>query len=220
MFTLSLTTRSIIGKKVKTLRKQGLVPAVVYGHKVPTQNVSMPYNVFEKLWKNAGESTLVSASVDEGASLNVLIHGVTRQGVTHRIEHVDLYAVNMKEKIKTEVPLSLVGESPAVKEGGILVQNFDAIEIECLPNDLIAHIEVDISGLTEIGSTIHAKDLIIPEHIKIFLHEDDPIVSIAAPRSEEELKDLDTKVEENVEAVGLVETKTKEGDDEEESKEE
>lgn len=218
MFTLSLTQRDVTGKKVKALRKQGMVPAVVYGHHIECQNVMVPYNVFEKVLRDAGESSLIDASVGEGAPFKVLIHGVTRNGLTHRIAHADLYAVNMKEKIKTEVPLVLVGESKAVKEaGGIIIQNFDAIEIECLPEDLIPHLDVDISILDEIGSTVHAKDLSIPATIKIFLNEEDPIVSVAAPRTEEELKDLDTKVEENVDAVGMVEEKTKADDEQEES---
>lgn len=217
MHNLNLLKRDLTGKSVRTLRKKGFIPAVIYGHRFPSQNVMVPYSSFVKVFSKAGESSLIDASIENSGAQKVIIHGVGRNNVDDTIEHVDFYVVDMKEKIKAEVPLKLVGESKAVEElGGILVQNFDHIEIECMPEDLISGIDLDISSLNEIGDAIYARDLKIDtEKIKIFLNPDDPIVSITQPRSEEELKALDEAVEEKVEEVEVIK-KTKEEQNEEE----
>lgn len=211
MHNLNLSKRDIAGKGVRTLRKQGFIPAVIYGHKFPSQNVMVGHSSFMKVFSKAGESSLIDVNIEDSGTQKVIIHGVGRNNVDNSIEHVDFYVVDMQEKIKTEVPLKLVGQSKAVEEcGGILVQNFDHIEIECLPKDLIPEIEISMSSLNEIGDTIYGRDLNVDSSkIKIFLNPDDPIISITQPRSEEELKALDEAVEEKVEEV-LVIKKTKE----------
>lgn len=221
-FKLNLSKRDIVGKRVRALRAQGYIPGVIYGKKVHSQSVQVPYNEFFSVYKKAGGSALIDASVADSAPRKVLIHGVSKNNVSDKIEHVDFLAVDMKEKLKTDVPLKFVGESKAVKEsGGVLIHNFDSLEIECLPEDLIPEINIDISPLNEIGDAIYVKDIKLGDKegkIKIFLHPDDPVASIAAPRTEEELKALDEKVEEKVEDIEVLKKTKDETKDEEESK--
>lgn len=192
-FLIEATPRDIKGKTVRTLRSKGQVPAVLYGHNVAAQSLAVPASTFNKIFKEAGESTIVKLKVNGSEPVNVLIQDVQRHGTEDTIAHVDFYQVNMSEKLKANVPLVFVGESQAVKAlGGTLVHVFSEVEVESLPGDLPHEIQVDISGLSTFEDAIRIKDLNI-DHDKVKILVENPelvVASVQAPRSEEELKEL------------------------------
>ncbi len=216
---LKAKRRDLVGKKVKKLREQGLLPAVTYGKDIKPENLVLDLKEFEKVFKKAGETTLVSLIIDNEAPKKVLIQEPQYHPITGKLLHVDLHQIKLAEKIRTKVPLKFVGEAPAVKSlGGTLITSKDELEIECLPVDLPHEIEVDISSLETFEDNIHVKDLKISDKITILDDKEEVIASVAPPRTEEELKELEEKPVEAVEEVE--EVKEKEEEKEEGSKEE
>jgi len=200
--------REIKGKKVKTIRSQGFIPAVVYGHEVKPANLSVKYQDFEKVFKKAGYSTLVDLEIGDGEPRKVLIIDVQKEPVTQRILHIDFHQVKMTEKITAEVPLSFVGEAPAVEQmDGVLVKNMDSLEVSCLPADLPHEIEVDISSLVDFDSEIRVKDLKLPAGVEVGADLEEVVALVTPPRSDEELAALEEAPAEEVEAVEEVSKK-------------
>lgn len=210
--TLDVQKREFTGKKVATVRAGGLIPAVVYGHGSPATHLSVPYNVFEKLYRQAGESTLVDLVIDAGGKVTTLIQDVQKDPVTDRFIHVDFYEVTMTEKLTASVLIKFTGIAPAVKElGGTLVKNITEVEVRCLPGDLIHEIEVPLGSLATFEETITIADLTRPFGVEILGTQDTIVVTVAPPISEEELKKLEEKpVEADVSTIAKVETKKKE----------
>lgn len=204
------------GKKVNKGRREGLIPAVVYGKGIKAQNIWIDALAFRKMLKKSGESTIIDLEIDEKNGRNVIIQEVQRDPVSYKIIHLDFFQVRMDEEIETEVELVFIGESPAVKElGGVLVRNMDKIEVRCLPADLPSNIEVDISSLKTFEDQIAIKDLKIGKGVEIKIEPETVVAVVAPPRSEEELKELEEKVEED---VTKVEGMQKEGEVAEEGK--
>lgn len=169
------------------LRKNGWIPAVLYGRGYKNINLQIKSTDFIKVFSEAGESTLINIEGEGIEKSKVLIKEVQIDPVKDNFIHVDLYKIRMDELIYTEIPLRFVGEAPAVKDlGGILVKNLDKVEVKCLPGDLIHDIEVDISQLKEFNDSISIKDLKVPESIELLSGDDVQIVSIAEPRKVEE----------------------------------
>ena len=210
--TLNATLREQTGKNVATLREKRLIPAVLYGNKVQNQNLTVPRSEFEKTYKAAGASSLVSLVVGEQTPVMVLIQDVQRDPRVNEVQHIDFYQVNMAEKLTAQVQFKFIGESKAVKTlGGILLKNATQVEVRCLPKDLVHEIEVDISGLQTFDDVITIKDITIPAGIEILDDVSNIVVSVTPPVSEEELKrSLEGKPEENVEAVKVEEKGKKE----------
>ncbi len=198
--TLKVEPRSITGKKVKTIREKGGIPAVMYGQETDPVNLSVDYASFEKVYKKAGESTLVNLIFgDEKKEVPVLIHDVSYNPVNDKIEHIDFYKIKYGQELTANVELKFVGESKAVKEkGGILVIKLNEVEIRCLPKDLISEIEVDLSILEDFDDIIYVKDLKVPETIKIINDKEEIVagVSHSTGTVEEESKEETEEVEE------------------------
>ncbi len=192
--TLKASRREVTGKKVGQLRAAGKLPVVLYGY--DTENLSLEVDERElgKVYRAAGSNTLVTLHIEGGKDVKVLIHDEQHDPVTGAILHVDLYAVNMKERVETDVPLKLVGEAPAVRElEGSLVVNRHEVEISALPSDIPQELELDISVLATFDDVVRAKDLQLPTGVELLEDPETVIVSVAEPRSEEELKaDLET----------------------------
>lgn len=198
---LTANKRTHLGKTINQLRKQNILPGVVYGHGFDSTPLEMNEKEFKKAFKQAGENTLVSLQV-EGQTIPVIIHDVQMHYLKDHPIHVDFYAVKMDEKLKARIPLHFVGESAAVKElGGVLVKNLFEIEVECLPVDLPHFFEVDISSLNTFEDAIRVSNIKVPEKVKVLAPADELIANVAAPRSEEELKSLEAEVVEKVEEV-------------------
>ncbi len=180
--------RTVVGKKVRQLRTQGLVPIVVYGPKTEPMHLQVPYRQLEVTLMKAGGTNLIDVSVD-GKNQTVIAREVQRDILRGTILHADFFAVDMNVAIVTDVHLSLVGESPIVaSRAGILLPGTTVLTIETLPSNLLDHIEVDISGLTEIGQGILVGDLDLGDKIKVLNDPEEMIVRVAQPaaaRSEE-----------------------------------
>lgn len=187
--SLSAQPRKIIGKKVKKLRTEGFIPAVLYGRNFNNQNLSIRKNEFEQVFHKAGTSSLVDLQIDNEEPIKILFHEPSLHPVTGNILHVDFYKVKMTEKITTEIPLKFIGESAAVNDlDGNLITSKDHLEVECLPKDLVPEIEVNISKLKTFDDTITIQDISIPEGIEILAEAEEIIASVTPPRSEEELE--------------------------------
>ena len=190
MQQLSAKLRNLLGKKVKNLRREGFLPAVVYGENVPSQSIAVPFKDFEKVYKEAGESTLVTLEVD-GKSYNVLINDIAHDPLRGKPLHADFYAVRMDKEIRTKVPVEFFGESPAVKnESGILVKVMQELEIEALPKNLPHELRVDLSGLQKFEDRLLVKNILLPNGVKILAGTEEIIALVEPPRSETELEEL------------------------------
>lgn len=157
--TLEAKTRTLTGKKVKQMRRTGRIPATVYGHGVESVSIDIDARAFRHIHSSAGDNTLVDLVLDGKGTRPVLIHTTQIDPRRNTAMHVEFYQANLMEKLSANIPIHLLGEAPAVKAGLMVLSNFDTIELECLPTDLPHEIDVDISGLTEIGDAIHVRDL-------------------------------------------------------------
>lgn len=181
--------RDLTGKKVNQLRAQGELPVVLYGKEIKPLNLTINQKEFEKISKTAGTSTLVNLAIENEKPVKVLIQDLQFDPVKDNIIHADLYQVKMTEKIRTEIPLKFVGESAAVKESdGNLITNRDVLEVECLPDDLVSEIEVDISKLKTFEDFIHIKDIKVPEKINVLNDLEEVVALVEPPKTEEELE--------------------------------
>ncbi len=178
--------RTVLGKKVRFLRRQGVIPVNVFGHNIPSAALQADRRKLEEVLARAGMNALISLDTGQpDGARPVLVRGLQRKATTGELLHVDLYQVSMTEKIRTEVPLVFTGEAPGVTAGGILLENLDRVEIECLPSDLVPSIEVDITSLAEIDQAILVKDLKVGQGIVIVSHPDTVVVKVMPPEKEE-----------------------------------
>ncbi|HZU07885.1 MAG TPA: 50S ribosomal protein L25 [Chloroflexota bacterium] len=179
--------RAILGKKVRRLRQQGLLPANLYGPGLASVPLQLPLREAEALLRRVTPTTLLALAVDGEGTRQVLVREVQRHPVTDRLLHIDFYAVPVDEPVRTEVPLHFVGEAPAVAElGGTLVHNLEALEIECLPRDLPSRIDVDLSALRTLHDVLHVRDLALPPGVTVLTPGETPVVTVVPPTVEEE----------------------------------
>ena len=172
-------------KTTKVIRKEGLIPAVFYGHGMENRPLAVEKKAFHKVYKEAGENTVVTLLLEDLKQPS-LIYDVQHDPVSGDVIHVDFYGVRMDEKITAAIPLEFTGEAPAVKEkGGIVAKAFTELEVEALPADLPHSILVDLSVLTELGQTLYVKDLIISPKVKIIPDAETAVVSVTEPAKEE-----------------------------------
>jgi large subunit ribosomal protein L25 len=206
--------RTVVKKKVKRLRSEGVIPAVLYGHKTQSVNLQLDGRALGKVLGQAGMTQLIALKVGRKKPVMVLPREVQRDPVTRQLLHVDFYEVIMTEKITTTASLVLVGKAPAVsQEGGVLIQGLNEVEIECLPGDLFDHIEVDISGLAEIDDTLYVKDLPVPSTVQILTDSEEMVarvIHIRRPVEEEEEVEEVVVVEEPAEVEVITRGKKEE----------
>ncbi|HEU5326755.1 MAG: 50S ribosomal protein L25 [Thermomicrobiales bacterium] len=185
---LNAQLRTITGKKVKKLRRVGLLPAVVYGPAMKgIEILELGEREFERIYAHAGSSTLLNLTIEGGATRPVLIHQVQHDATRRRMIHVDFFAIDMQAELTVAVPLALVGEAPGVTvHRGIATQLLSELQIRCLPNRIPAALEVDLSRLTEIGAQLTAGDITLPQGVALVTPADELIVKIDAPAIEEE----------------------------------
>ena len=165
--TFSATIRTQVGKTVKILRKQGILPATIYGKDMKSLSVSFPTDAFLSLYKEVGVTGLIDMTVD-GKIYPVLVHSLQVHAVTDAPIHVEFHKVNLKEKIHAKVAVEHTGESPAIAQKlGVLLIIHDAIEVEALPTDLPEKLSVDISTLAEVGQDITANAINLPAGVTL-----------------------------------------------------
>ena len=167
-----------------TLRNSGKIPAVFYGRKQESTAITLSTREFEKVWKKAGENTVVNLQ-GEGDEVQALIHEVDKHPVTGVARHADFYVFEKGQKLKIKIPIEFKGVSPAVKDlGAVLVKVVYDLEIEAEPKNLPQKIEVDISPLAAFGNVITAKDIKLPEGVALVISPDDVIASVYEPKEE------------------------------------
>lgn len=181
--------RKITGRKVKVLRREGILPANIYGKKVKSQAVQLDLKNFLPIYQEVGETGVVELKLKGETKIrSVLIHNVQLDPVTGQPLHADFYQVSLKEKVTTEIPIELVGESPAVKEKiGILIQPLSEVEVEALPTELPDKLEIDIGQLKAIDDTISVADLKVTKGVKILTGAKQILAKIEPPTKEEEV---------------------------------
>ena len=168
---------------VRKLRSKKIIPAVLYGHKVDPVMLAIENSEIVKAFKTGDDTTLIKVQIDNQGKTDeklVMIRETQRHPVKNNVLHLDLFAVNVKEKIHAPVHIRITGESPGVKLGGILRQIVREIEVRALPTEIPQHFEVDISNL-EIGDSLQVSDLNPPDNVQILVDESAPILSIMPP---------------------------------------
>jgi large subunit ribosomal protein L25 len=183
---LKSNRRDILGKQVKAIRREGKLPAVIYGHRLEPIAIVLDLHDTSRTLMGLAPSALVTVDVD-GEKHRALVREKQRNKITGVLLHVDFLAVSMTEKLRTKVYVEVVGLSPAIKDfNGVLVTGPDQVEVECLPTDLPERLVVDVSGLTKIGDGIYVHDLVVPDGVKILEDDETMVALIAAQAAEEE----------------------------------
>lgn len=197
--TLKAEKRKIFGRKIKSLRREGILPANIYGKKVKSLAIQFPQKDFNEVYKEIGETGILEITVDKSKK-PVLVHNVQVDPVTDVPLHVDFLQINLKEKVTADVPIELIGESPAEKRGlGTVVQYLNEIEVEALPGNLPEKFEFDLSGLEEVNDAIMVKDLKVDaKKVEIKTDAEQMIVKVEPPQKEEEVIAPPTAEEEEV----------------------
>jgi large subunit ribosomal protein L25 len=181
---LSIQPRAELRKRSQVLRRAGSIPAVIYGHRVDPVSVSVPRREFERSFHRSGKTQLMDLQLDgEPKPRKVLVRTVQYNPRGGAPIHIDFYQVNLKEKISADVPIVVVGESPAVqRRDGELAQNLHSLKVHCLPADIPEHIEVDVSKLENVDDSIRISELSIPDEVEVVSDPDDVVIKVAAPR--------------------------------------
>ncbi len=185
--SLTAKQRKTLGRKVKKLRREGLLPANLYGKKIKSQALELPESEFLKVYEQEGETGLIDLKIDSQVH-PVLVHNLQIHPVTDEPLHVDFREVSLTEKITADVPIEIRGEAPAVEQKkGILIQPLNEVEVEALPADLPDEILVDVSQLAEVGQAISVAELVYDkEKVKVLADAGETVVKIN-PLEEEEV---------------------------------
>lgn len=190
MTEITAKIRTKIGQKVKTLRQEGILPAILCRKGKESIPLEIDNSDFQKVYKETGETGIIQLTVKEGdkgeKAKNVLIHETAKDPLTGEIIHVDFQEIRMDEKLTATVPLVFVGESPAVKgEGGTLVKNIKEVEVKAFAKDFPRQIEIDISVLKTFDDRIQIKDLPVADAVKILAQPEETVALVSPPRKEE-----------------------------------
>ena len=179
--------RTIIGKKVASLRREGKVPAVVYGHGHESQPIQLDAHELDLLRRHAGRNAMLDLALGKGKPTPVMLQHVQEHPVTRRPIHVDLFVINLTEEITIDIAVVFTGESEAVrKDGGTLLHQRETVSVRALPDALPPAIEVDISSLVDFEATIHVGDIVVPDGVTILTDAAEPLARVQQPRVAEE----------------------------------
>ena len=185
--TLAAEHREITGKKVAGLRRAGRLPAVVYGHGIASDSLTVDAHEFEQLRRHTGPNALVDLSVDGKKAQPVLVHSVQVHPVNRRPLHVDLFLVRMTEELTVDVPLVATGEALAVTQhGGTLLHPIESVRVRALPDHLPQSIEYSIESLVDFDTALYVRDLSVPSDVTLLTDGEEIVAKVQAPRVEEE----------------------------------
>jgi large subunit ribosomal protein L25 len=175
----------VLGKKVKALRRAGVTPANIYGHNVDSVAIQVPTEDLKHVIKTAGRNEIVYLRLDGDEPRPTFVRDIQHHPVADRILHVDFFQISLKEKVRMDVPIHLLGVPPAVDTyGGILVHGLDHISVEALPTDVPSAIEIDVSVLAEIDQAVHVSDLVIPEDVTLLTDPEQVVAKVSPPAVE------------------------------------
>jgi len=182
--SLAATTRSETGKgAARALRREGKVPAVIYGHARQPQSLALDTRELDRLLgRISAENTVVEVALGAGRPMRTLIREIQRHPVKRHVVHVDFQELVAGEKVIVKVPLVLVGTPQGVRDGGVMDQVLRDLTIEVDPSNMPNHVDVDVSELT-IGHSIHVGELTLPAGVEVQDDEDATVVVIAAPKA-------------------------------------
>ncbi|MDO8584146.1 MAG: 50S ribosomal protein L25 [bacterium] len=215
-YSIDAEVRTQTGRQATAVRNADRIPAVVYGHGIEATSISVPRSAFVKTYKLAGYSSLVDLNMSGSAPVKVVIKEVQLEPIKNIPVHVDFYQVRMDEEMTATVPFKFVGESDAVKTAaGTLIKSMDEIEVTCLPADLPAAIEVDLSALKTFEDAITIGNLVMPKGVVAAGDASLTIATVARPLTEDELKKLE---EASTGDVSAIKTEGEEKKAEEEAK--
>lgn len=200
-----LEIRQEFGKqKAKKLRKDSMIPGVIYGDKIKNRHFTIDAREIDKMKNQSKQGTgLIDVNLKgESESVKAVVQNIQQNPVSSKYEHIDLYQVRMDKKLHTDLSLEFMGQSKAVEDlGGILVKQYDKIAIECLPKDLISHLQVPIDCLNTFEDVIRVKDLNLPKGIETSVDKEEIVAAVNEPRSEKELEELESEVKSDVEGI-------------------
>jgi large subunit ribosomal protein L25 len=183
---LEIAPREVLGKATKRLRKVGIIPANIFGHKEEPQAVQIDATAFDRLRRSHGATGIIALRMPGNNGVQTaLIRHVQHDPRSGKVIHVDFYRVSLNESLRVKVALRFVGEAPAVKnENGVLLHLQDTLEIECLASQIPEYVEVDVSALNEIDDILHAEDIKLPAEVKLVTDPKEGVAKVAATRAE------------------------------------
>lgn len=185
---LTVQPRTIFGKRLKSLREQGLIPAVLYGPGIKEKPLVVKEKDFLELLKSMHENDLITLELSDGVKKErhrVLVQAIERHFLTQKVFHIDFYKFSAKKKVRVYLPIELVGKSPAEEQGGVVIQIMEKLEVECLPDAIPEKLEVDITKLRSLSDTLYVKDLVIPIGVEPQVDLETPVVSVVPVQQEE-----------------------------------
>lgn len=207
---IQATPRSVVGKQVRALRREGLLPAVLYGPHIKPITISMDAHTSSQTLKHMTASSLVTIEL-EGKEYPALVREKQRNFITNKLLHIDFQVVSMTETLRTKVGIQLEGDAPVIESfDAILINGLEELEVECLPQDLPERIIVDVSSLKNIGDAIHVRDIFISDKVEI-LDDKDEMIVLATSTYEEPVEE---ELEEGAEEPEVIERGKKEEEDE------
>lgn len=193
-FNLEVSPREIVGKKTAHLRREGLLPGIIYGYHVDKPlTVQVDRREFERVYRRAGANSLIDLHMEGSRMIRVFVHEVTRHPVSRLLTHVDFTAVNLTLPITADVALVLTGDAPATRVDGLVLQVLETLHVRALPTHLPSNIEVDITGLTEIGQSIQVSALTLPADVEVLTDPETTIVQISAVQMVTEEEEVETE---------------------------
>lgn len=186
--TLKATKRDILGKKTKLLRQQGITPTHLFGHGLESLALQCDTTELTHIIALGGTTRIINLQIDaEKQPRNVFIRETQKDAISGQLLHIDFYQIKMSEKIKADIPIILVGEAPATKtRGNILQQTLTHLGVECLPDKLPPRIEIDLSPLEELGQAIHVRDIHLDPDVSVTTGEGQLVVKISQVMAEKE----------------------------------
>ena len=181
---LIVDSREVTGKKVRSLRRQGIIPAHLYGRGTESLTLQASAPTITTLLRTTSPNAIISLQINgEQETRPVMLRGVQRHPVTDELIHVDFFQISLTEKLRADVPLMMSGEAPAVHIfSGVLLQSLDHISVEALPTEIPSHIDVDVTGLDTLDSAIHVRDLPIPDTVLLLTDPDQVVAKVEPPR--------------------------------------
>lgn len=195
-------------QKIAQYRREGKIPAIIYGHGFESVPILLEGSEFTKTLQVHGEGGLLDITIEKDDPVKVILQDYQVHPVGGEFVHVDLYRIRMDEKLQTIVPLTFMGESPAVKEGGVLIKNYTEIKVECLPQDLVSDIPVDLSALAHVRDSIKVADLAIPTGITV-LHSQNTVLLTILEATQEAVISIEEE-QEKIKELGKTEEVNKE----------
>ena len=200
--SVKLSPRSVIGKKVKQLRRQGVVPVHMYGVGIDSQPLQIEAGLLRKLLPRVGTNVPVSIEIDGGDGENIcFVREVQRHPVTEAILHVDFIRVDVSQTIRAEVPLVLIGNAPAVRQGGTLLQPLQRLLVEALPMNMPEALEVDVADLDDFEKAVYVSSIEVDSNVTVITESEEMIARVIPPRVEVEEEVVGEELEEGEEAA-------------------